>query len=365
MKNLCLLIVLSFVFLLIGCKSTKDTDQARKTYNPENVNSDFRIMFYNVENLFDTENDPYKNDDEFTPDTGRYWTKTRYNEKLRNIYKVIVAVGGWDLPQIVGLSEVENLKVLKDLINYTPLYKSDYKIIHYNSPDARGIDVALLYRENYFSVISHKPIPVVWPKHIGTGTTRDILYVCGVTNLEDTLHVFVNHWPSRWGGQIETEEKRMHVAKLLKHSTDSIFKINKTANIVVMGDLNDHPTDRSLTESLQAQTNFDKIKSNKLYNLSYYLQVEKKLGTHKHQDQWGIIDQIIVSGALLSGEGKIYTTLDDAHVFNEDFLLETDQKFTGKKVKRTYIGFKYHGGYSDHLPTYVDLKQNKDKVASE
>lgn len=162
MKNLCLLIVLSFVFLLIGCKSTKDTDQARKTYNPENVNSDFRIMFYNVENLFDTENDPYKNDDEFTPDTGRYWTKTRYNEKLRNIYKVIVAVGGWDLPQIVGLSEVENLKVLKDLINYTPLYKSDYKIIHYDSPDARGIDVALLYRENYFSVISHKPIPVVY-----------------------------------------------------------------------------------------------------------------------------------------------------------------------------------------------------------
>ncbi len=354
MRNLIFLIIVILI-AFASCKTNKSN--VRNFSNPENINSDFRIMFYNVENLFDTENDPNKNDDEFTPDGGRYWTKTRYYEKLRNIYKVIVAVGEWDMPKLVGLAEVENLKVLQDLIDNTPLYKSDYKIVHYESPDFRGIDVALLYRSNYFTLISKKAIPINWPKHIGTGTTRDILYVCGVTNLADTLHIFVNHWPSRWGGQLETEEKRMYVAGLVKHSTDSIFKTNKNANIIIMGDLNDYPTDRSLTESLQAQTTYDNIKSNKLYNLSYYLQVIKKQGTHKYQGQWGILDQMIVSGALLSGEGKVFTSLEDAHIYSADFLLEPDEKYTGQQVKRTYIGFKYHGGYSDHLPVYLDLKQ--------
>jgi len=343
------------IFFIVSCVSERKF--VDKIQSPEFSKSSYRVMFYNVENLFDTMDDPEKNDNEFTPEGSRYWSEYRYKQKLSNIYKVIVAVGEWDLPILVGLSEVENRKVLEDLLNFTPLYKTDYKIIHYESPDARGIDVALLYRSELFKPINHKPVRVVWPASIGKGTTRDILYVSGTTQEGDTLHIFVNHWPSRWGGQMETEEKRMFVAKLLKTQTDSIFKLNSFANIIIMGDLNDYPTDRSLLESLKTNTSFEKIKSDKLYNLSYYLQEVKKLGTHKYDGQWGILDQIIVSGTLLDTTRNIYTTPDNAHVFSPDFMLEPDEKYTGKRVNRTYIGYKYHGGYSDHLPTYVDLKK--------
>lgn len=351
------LIAFLLVFIFLSCVSGKKN--ITDVQNPEFSKNSYRVMFYNVENLFDIENDPIKNDDEFTPEGSRYWSKYRYRQKLSNIYKVIVAVGEWELPMLVGLSEIENRKVLEELINYTPLYKSDYKIIHYESPDARGIDVALFYRSELFKPLNHKPIRVVWPANIGTGTTRDILYVSGVTNEEDTLHIFVNHWPSRWGGQMETEEKRMFVAKLLKTQTDSIFDTNPLAKIIIMGDLNDYPTDRSLLESLKTNTEFDRIKPNKLYNLSYYLQEVKMLGTHKYDGQWGVLDQMIVSGALLDTTKNIFTTPDDAHVFNADFMLEADEKYTGKRVNRTYIGYKYHGGYSDHLPTYLDLKKKQ------
>lgn len=356
MKALSNILFISIFFLVVvSCNTEKKTVEDK--LNPKFERSTFRVMFYNTENLFDPEDDPNTKDEEFTPEGARYWSVSRYNQKLSNIYKVIVATGEWDLPQLVGLSEVENRKVLEGLLNYTPLYKSDYKIIHYDSPDARGIDVALLYRSEFFTPIIQKAIRVNWPANIGTGTTRDILYVSGVTNYGDTLHVFVNHWPSRWGGQMETEEKRMFVAKLVKHQTDSIFDTNSNANIIIMGDLNDYPTDRSLTESLKANSSFDKIKSDKLYNLSYYLQEVKKIGSHKYDGQWGILDQIVVSGGLLDTVGSIYTTTDDVHIFRADFLLEPDDKYPGDKPNRTYIGFKYHGGYSDHLPTYVDLKR--------
>ncbi len=356
-SKLYILIIIVFSLLAYSCKIEKDSTSNNQ--NIDKTRTDYRVMFYNVENLFDTEDDPEKRDEEFTPEGDRYWSNYRYNQKLQNVYKVIVGVGEWDLPQLVGLCELENRKVLEDLLNKTPLYKTDYKIIHYESPDRRGIDVGLLYREEFFTPISHRAILVDWPKRISTGTTRDVLYVCGTTNSNDTLHVFVNHWPSRWGGQMETEDKRMFVAKIVKKQTDSILRINKNANIIIMGDLNDHPTDRSLLETLKAKTEFDKIQNDDLYNLSYYLAEVKKLGSHKYNGQWGVLDQIVVSGALLDTTSTMYTTLDDAHIFNADFLLEDDDKYTGKRVNRTYIGFKFHGGFSDHLPTYVDLKFNK------
>lgn len=354
MKNIYIYIIL-IILLFLSCKTKENVPENKISFGkPSDV---YRIMFYNVENLFDVDNDSLTNDEEFTPDGVRYWTEYRYKQKLNNIYKVIVALGGWELPQIVGLSEVENRKVLDDLLNYTPLYKSDYKIVHYDSPDRRGIDVALLYRSSFFTPFFHTPINVKWPVNIGTGTTRDILLVSGVTNNGDTLHIFVNHWPSRWGGQMETEEKRMYVAQLLKKQTDSIFKADSDARVIIMGDLNDYPTDRSLTESLKAETQFTNIKSNKLYNLSYYLQEVKKEGTHKYDGRWGVLDQIIVSGTLLDTTNMIYTSIDDIHIFSQDFLLEKDDKYTGNKVNRTYIGYKYHGGYSDHLPTYLDIRR--------
>jgi len=341
------------VMLAFSCKSSKDSTSNK--FNEQLIRDSYRIMFFNTENLFDTIDNPDTKDDEFTPQGAKFWTGYRYSTKLSNLSKVIIGAGGWELPQIVALSEVENRKVVEDLINKTPLRNSDYHIIHKESPDARGIDVALMYRKRFFSPISENFIPVKYPPNIGTGTTRDILYVKGTTNRNDTLHIFVNHWPSRWGGQMETEEKRIFVAGIVKHTTDSIFKTDKNANIVIVGDLNDYPTDKSLIHGLKTETEFDNIKSNKLYNLSYYLQEVKKLGTHKFHGQWGILDQVIVSGALLDTTHTFHTTKDDAHIYNPDFMLKPDEGYTGKQVFRTYIGYKYDGGYSDHLPTYIDL----------
>lgn len=350
-------IIIFAIALAVSCKTSKNSTDDK--FNEQLVRDSYRIMFFNTENLFDTINDPEKNDDEFTPQGAKYWTGFRYKQKLTNLSKVIIGAGGWELPQIVALSEIENRKVVEDLINKTPLYKSDYRIIHKESPDARGIDVALMYRKKYFTPISETFIPVKYPSNIGSGTTRDILYAKGTTNSNDTLHIFVNHWPSRWGGQKETEEKRIFVAGLVKHATDSIFKTDKNANIIIVGDLNDYPTDKSLVNELKAQTEYDNIKNDKLYNLSYYLQEIKKQGTHKYHGQWGILDQIIVSGALLDSTRTLHTTIDDAHIFNPDFMLVPDEGYTGKQVFRTYVGYKYQGGYSDHLPTYIDLFRTK------
>jgi predicted extracellular nuclease len=314
----------------------------------------FRVMFYNVENLFDTEDDSLTNDNEFLPDQGKYWTPKKYQTKLNHIYQVITAIGGWELPEVIGLCEIENRKVLDDLINRTPLYRAGFEIVHYESPDSRGIDVAFLYRKEYFTVDYSRPIHVNFPKSMGK-TTRDILYVKGRDNSNDTLHIFINHWPSRWGGQMETEEKRMFCASVVKDITDSIMRAQLGANIIICGDLNDHPTDRSLLESLATRTSFENIRNKSLYNLSYYLQEVKGLGSHKYQGHWGVLDQIIVSGGLLDKNSSLYTTPDDAHIFKEDFLLVDDEKYTGKELYRTYLGYKYIGGYSDHLPVYLDL----------
>jgi predicted extracellular nuclease len=355
MKKIALIVSIAIVAIIFAfsCKTGKDSTTDK--FNEQLVRDSYRIMFFNTENLFDTIDNPDTRDDEFTPQGAKFWTGYRYNTKLSNLSKVIIGAGGWELPQIVALSEVENRKVVEDLIKKTPLRNSDYNIIHKESPDARGIDVALMYRKKYFSPISETFIPVKYPSHIGSGTTRDILYVKGMTNRNDTLHIFVNHWPSRWGGQMETEEKRIFVAGLVKHTTDSIFKTDKNANIVIVGDLNDYPTDKSLIQGLKTETEFDNIKSNKLYNLSFYLQEVKKLGTHKFHGQWGILDQVIVSGALLDTTHTLHTTKDDAHIYNPDFMLMPDEGYTGKQVFRTYVGYKYQGGYSDHLPTYIDL----------
>jgi predicted extracellular nuclease len=315
----------------------------------------FRLMFYNVENLFDTENDSLTNDEEFLPDGERHWTPNRYWEKLQHISSVIVALGGWQPPEIIGLAEIENRKVLEDLCFKSSLSNLKYKIIHKESPDLRGIDVALLYQANSFKPLGYKTLKVTFPNNPGS-TTRDILYVNGLTKNKDTLHIFINHWPSRTGGQLESEPNRMQAAKILRLEIDSIFSKNPNAKIVIMGDLNDYPDNVSLTDVLRANRNFDKIIQDSLYNLSSFLEQSKKIGSHKFDGEWGILDQIIVSGALLNKKDKLFTKKENASIFNADFLLEDDENYSGKTNFRTYIGFKYHGGYSDHLPVFLDLE---------
>ena len=185
--------------------------------------------------------------------------------------------------------------------------------------------------------------------------TRDLLYVKGKTPNDDTLYVFVNHWPSRWSGQLESEPARIFVAKTVKHKTDSILNSNPDAKIILMGDFNDEPENKSLSEVLQAQLTYDKIVNNKLYNISYYLQKNKGLGSHKYQGTWGLLDQFVVSGDLLNDHKSLHTSLENVHIFNQDFLLEKDETYVGFKPYRTFVGYKYNGGFSDHLPIYLDL----------
>ncbi|MBE9467638.1 MAG: hypothetical protein IMY72_04860 [Bacteroidetes bacterium] len=313
-------------------------------------------MFYNCENFFNVTHDTLKIDDQFLPNGDHHWTWGKYNQKVKNIAKVITAVGGWTPPDIVGLCEVENRYCLESLTKFSPLEKLNYQIIHKESPDRRGIDVALLYQEKTFTPISTHFIQIDF-SFDKDKKTRDILYVSGYTNKKDTLHIFVNHWPSRWGGQLESEQNRMFVASVLKNTVDSIFEKNKNANIVIMGDLNDEPDNKSVLETLKANSTFDNIKSNELYNLSYYLQFEKNICSHKYQGHWANLDQLIVSGNLLLKKQKLSTSLNDAHIFKVNFLLEKDDSYFGVKPFRTYIGFKYHGGFSDHLPVYLDLQR--------
>lgn len=326
-------------------------------YSQQN-NDGYKIMFYNVENLFDTFDDSLKKDEEFLPEGDRFWNNHKYYTKLKQIYKVIIAIGSWNPPAIIGLCEIENRKVIEDLVNNTPLVKFEYQIIHEESPDWRGIDVGLLYRKELFRPLYYEAIPINFPDN-PESKTRDILYVKGIAKNSDTLSIFINHWPSRWGGQLESEDRRLFVASVLKAKVDSIFKSNSQSNIIITGDFNDYPHNKSINKVLNASQEFDQIIDNELYNLSSFLYKSKNVGTYKYQGEWGVLDQFIVSGNLLDKENKVFTSLDDIYIFDADFLLEPDEGYFGYKPNRTFIGYKYNGGYSDHLPTYLILHFNK------
>lgn len=321
--------------------------------SPENKTG-IRLMFYNVENLFDPENDPLKNDDSFTPEGMHHWTMARYREKITKTYKVISAVGGWEPPAIIGFCEVENRKCMYDLVNTTPLFRFNYQIIHEESGDNRGIDVALIYRTDKFRIFTHHAFQIIFPDD-SVSHTRNILVAGGTVLGKDTLFVFVNHWPSKYGGAKETEEKRIFVGKQVRQICDSVMQRHPTAGIVLMGDFNDEPKEPSLTQALQAfQPSDKKINNTTLYNLMLRF---NDGGTHKFQKHWSIIDQFIVNGNLMNPENSLHTTAESARIFKADFLVESDETHLGDKPFRTYIGMKYHGGFSDHLPIYMDLLQ--------
>ena len=315
-----------------------------------------RLMFYNVENLFDTVDDPNTNDNEFTPDGSMHWTPYRYTEKRNNIFRVISHVGEWDPPALVGVCEIENLGVLSDLIKNTPLAKYPYRIIHKDSPDQRGIDVALLYRGDYLKCTGQQFIRVRFSDN--RKRTRDILYATLSTTKSDTLHVFVNHWPSRSGGQRQSEPGRILAASLLRNKVDSIFTRNPLAKIVITGDLNDNPSDKSLTNGLRALNDTTFAKPSALFNLSAY-KTRESTGTIKYQGKWSVFDQMIVSGGLLRGTPR--TDVGRCHIFRADYLFEPDSRYQGVKLFRTYVGPRYNKGFSDHLPVYLDIHLTSKK----
>lgn len=324
-------------------------DQARGS-------SALRVVFYNVENLFDTKDDSLTRDDEFTPTGNKGWSYRRYLEKLRNIYKTMTAVGGWEPPAIMGFCEIENRGVLEDLLRETPFRRLGYEIIHEESPDRRGIDVGLVYNPAKFTPLYHEAIRMNFPfdKEL---RTRDVLHVVGETLGRDTLHVFVNHWPSRWGGQVKSEPKRIFVASQVRAKVDSILQADANANIVIMGDFNDEPDNKSMIETLGAKGAKEELKGKDLFNYMYAMQDNWKLGSHKYRDHWGILDQVVVSQGLLQEQGAgLKASQTGAKIFAPRFLLEPDMRNFGLKPFRTYGGPRFLGGFSDHLPIYIDLE---------
>ncbi len=340
--------LLFFLIIVFG----EESDLISQTFNNQQR---FRVMSYNTENFFESLQDSVGIPSEFSPTGLRGWSYTRYRDKRNNIAKVIASLGEWTPPALVALCEIGNRHVLEDLALHSPLRTLHYQIIHFESPDPRGIDVALLYQPNIFRPIHQEPIHIHFPKH-PYQHTRDILYVAGTTWGRDTVHVFVNHFPSRYSGELESEDSRLFVASVLRHKVDSLFQVNPKSNILIMGDFNDYPDNRSIEKVLRALPEYSTIRPKQLYNLFYTTHTAKKIGSYKHNGEWGMLDQIIVSTNLLSDTLHVHTTLASAHIYMPAFLLEDETKGFGQKPFRTYIGMKYHGGFSDHLPVYIDLQ---------
>lgn len=314
-------------------------------------------MFYNVENLYDTKDNPETNDDDLTPEGNLHWSDYRYWKKLHDISKVIISVGEGYPPALVGLCEIENDSVLFDLTKRAALQRHKYEYVNTKSKDHRGSNVALLYQRDQIKIISRKSYTPHF-KDAPDRTTRDILHVTGRVVSGDVLDIFVCHFPSRSEGIKKTRPYRIECARLLKQKTDSLLRIRKKANIIIMGDFNDYPVDISVKETLNAKSLEDPIVKGSLYNMFYHksLAKTKDIGTYKYRGKWSYIDQFIVSGGLLSPLSNIAIKEKEACIYSADFLLEEDnEKYGGVKPFRTYSGWKYLGGYSDHLPIYMDV----------
>lgn len=316
----------------------------------------FSFAFYNVENLFDTINDPYTRDDDHLPDSRIAWNTERYYHKLENLAKVMHSIEPGGFPSVFGLSEVENRKVIEDLLNQPLLKKAGYKIIHKDSPDERGIDVALLYRPREFTPVKTEFIRLNFPGDSSYGT-RDVLHVTGMVNGDNEIHIFVNHWVSRWGGQEATEPFRIYTAEKLWGISQHIFSNNPQANILIAGDLNDNPTDKSLVDGLQTLEPKKPLEKERLYNLAV-IPYKNGLGSLYYKG-WDMFDQIIVSTPMLTGENGMQVTSLSQSVIKHDWMLYHPKKGE-PRPNRTSAG-KYYGGYSDHLPVYTEINLGKSK----
>jgi hypothetical protein len=310
--------------LLLLILTTIPCHEALPQNNPQN----YCCMFYNVENLFHPSNDPHTNDDDFTPDGVRRWTFYRYNKKITEICKVILAVNQWNPPSFICLSEIENRQVLKDIIYHPLLIKNKYSILHRDSHDHRGIDVAILYRTDHAACIDTTWITI--KDETGrTINTRDILIGKFEIN-KDTLLIAANHWTSKYGGALETEAQRILQARILGAFLDSVVSVQPSISIIAGGDLND----------LESSVPLQVLKND--FSLHHILPPSGE-SSYKYQGRWGSVDHVFTAGKL-SPENC------GAFIPKVPFLLEKDEKYTGERPRRTYRGYAYSGGISDHLP---------------
>ncbi|RLD88010.1 MAG: endonuclease [Bacteroidetes bacterium] len=340
MKNIAILTALIFITL-------------QPLYSQRNVKS-FLVVSYNVENLYDTVNSPLFEDDEFTPSGEKAWTYDRYKKKLNDLARVVMSIPGKELPALIGLSEIENRKVLEDLASQRGLRKGDYKIVHEDGQDPRGIECALLYRPDLFKYKSHEYVPIddpVDPDYL----YRGILHVKGKAPDGSSLHIFVNHWKSRSGGEQETERQRMFSAISLRKQMDLLMARESGFKVIVMGDFNDEPTNRSLTNGLSALNKRRNIQMGDYYNLFYDLHNIEGKGTYNYQGNWNMLDQVIISYNLLDQERGLTTGFGSGVILKEEWMLYVSEKYGESLPSATYGGPEYYGGPSDHLPVYVEF----------
>jgi hypothetical protein len=312
------------------------------------------VGFYNLENLFDTIDGPNR-DEEFLPDGPKHYTGDVYRDKLDHLSRVISEIGTDRSPDglaVMGCAEVENETVLRDLVANPRLADRHYRYVHYDSPDERGIDVGLLYNPKYFKPIASKPLyvdnrnPDGTPRH-----TRDVLYVYGILS-GDTVHLLVAHWPSRRGGEQASAPYRAQAASVCRSVIDSVMAQDAHARIILMGDLNDDPVNRSVTEVIGCVSNLENVTDSCMYN-PWVEDYRRGHGTLAYRDAWNLFDQIILSGAWLDfGDDGFF--FHDAVIFQKPWMLQHKGKYRGYPM-RTYNWNQYMGGYSDHFPTYVVL----------
>ncbi|MBM6993768.1 MAG: endonuclease/exonuclease/phosphatase family protein [Prevotella sp.] len=296
----------------------------------------FTVVELNCENLFDTANDSLKNDDEFLPSSAYHWTPSRYWRKVNRIGQAILSCGMLDsanvVPDLIALTEVENDTVMHDLAKRSLLRRAGYEYVMTDSPDQRGIDVAMLYSPFAFRLINHHSIRI--PSFRDFRPTRDILYCSGEIITGDTLHVFVVHAPSRSDGEAATRPYRLFVADRLCAAIDSVRAVSPRARVLVMGDFNDYTGDKSIAQ----------IENHRLQDVSAHARgTHGARGTYRYRGDWGSLDHIFCSEALME-------RFRECHINDAPFLLEEDKKYGGVKPRRNYQGPKYLNGFSDHLP---------------
>lgn len=356
--------VLSFIFTLLSLNNSfterNDSDFFCRRMSPlpefqagkSGMSHSVRVVFWNVENLYDTYDDTTKLDNEFTPGGTMRWNYKRFRIKLDHVAKTLLVAGEWEAPGIIGLCEVENRYVMNKLIYDSPLKSFGYRMIHHESPDLRGIDVALLYRTKVFRVLNSRPYRISFPFDT-SARTREILLVQGQVFGHDTLNLLINHWPSRRGGYAASQPRRDFVASVLRQIVDSLLAVSRYSRILVMGDFNDEPTSASIIKILHAIPPDSVITPSSLVNLMYPL--AGRQGSHRYKGIWSLLDQFMISGNLLAGPGRLRYIPGSAKIFRQGFMLKEDLKYFGSKPFRTYNGFRYEGGFSDHLPVCLDL----------
>ncbi len=321
----------------------------------------YKVVFYNFENLFDTINDPDVLDEEFTPEGAKQWNSFKYEKKLGNISRVLfdIAAEDRDFPAVIGISEIENRSVLEDVLATEKMSKGDYRIVHFDSPDARGVDVAFFYRPDVFQLEGSAPIKFEMPGQPNF-RTRDFVTMWGTIEGEPFFFL-VAHWPSRLGGQAASAPKRIAAARQCRAIADSVRKANPATKVVIMGDLNDDATDDSIVEGLGAKGKLKEVGPDDMFN-PFIALLKAGYGTLAYRDAWNLFDNIVVSENLATGSTgklKIQRAGDSKFyggIFRRPYMVQKEGQYKGYPL-RTFVGNNFQGGFSDHFPVYIYIAE--------